>query len=158
MLKSKKVQLVLWIVAFELISSLIGYLTQGQVDGWYASLEKPAFSPPNWLFPIAWTTLYALIAVAGFRIWHLPHGEKRAKLLRVFTVYMAMNWSWSFIFFTLHMLLAGFVWILLMIMLTVTLIVKLRHVDRLSSWFLVPLLLWTVFASYLNGMHWYLNG
>ena len=58
--------LALWVVVFEIISASIGYATQPQVDGWYAALERPWFTPPNLAFPIMWTLLYALIGAAGF--------------------------------------------------------------------------------------------
>jgi benzodiazapine receptor len=153
----KYVSLGLWIVSFEVVSMAIGFATQGGVDGWYQALQKPPLVPPNVIFPIMWTALYALIAAAGWNIWWMPAGADRAKLQKLFIIYMAMNWLWSFIFFSAHMMLAGFLWILVMNVLTLVLIMEAWRPARLSAALLIPLLAWTSFAAYLNGGYWYLN-
>lgn len=143
----------LWIVIFEAVSFAIGRLTQGGVDGWYATLQAPPMTPPNILFPIMWTILYALIAAAGWNIWR--SGNK--KLIGLFAVYMAFNWSWSFLFFTLHLLGVSFFWILAINLLSIAIVIAAHHRTRAASWLMIPPTLWTLFAAYLNGGYWILN-
>jgi len=149
----KIVGLVLWIVAFELISMTIGMMTQNNVDGWYATLKAPPFTPPNIAFPIMWTILYAMIAAAGWYIWR--HRDNR--LLSVFMLYMLLNWSWSFVFFGMQQLFAGFLWILAINVLSLALVVMSWKRLRIAALLMIPPTLWTLFAAYLNGGYWYLN-
>ena len=153
----KYVSLLIWILGFEVVSAAIGMLTQDGVSGWYKTLQAPPLVPPDFVFPVVWTTLYALIAVAGWRIWQMPAGADKRGLQKAFIVYMAMNWSWSFIFFSAHMMLTGFLWILAMNVLTLWIILTAWKSEPLAAKLLIPLLLWTSFAAYLNGGYWYLN-
>lgn len=149
----KYVYLALWVFIFEAVSATIGMITQNDVDGWYASLTPPPLVPPNIVFPIMWTMLYALIAAAGWSLWQ----TRDRKLLALFGLYMALNWSWSFIFFSAHMLLGGFLWILALNAVAVALIVLSWQRARLAAWLMIPPLAWTCFAAYLNGGYWWLN-
>ena len=109
----KYLSLILLILAFEAISGGIGHLNMNSVREWYATLNRPSFSPPSWVFPVVWTTLYAMIATAGWLIYRLPQGKNRTVLLALFGAYMMMSWGWSFVFFGAKLLFAGFVWIVL---------------------------------------------
>jgi tryptophan-rich sensory protein len=153
----KSLPLILWIVVFEAISFAIGMATQGDVDGWYAGLNRPPLVPPNILFPIMWTLLYGLIAASGYSIWRMQVGPERKRLLTLFAVYMALNWSWTFVFFTQHMLGLGLVWILAMDAVAVALIVLARKARNRAWLLMIPPTLWTLFAAYLNAGYWFLN-
>ena len=150
--------LFIWIVAFEAISMAIGIATQGDVDGWYASLEAPPFTPPNMAFPIMWTLLYALIAAAGHALWtHRKDHQKNAVLIGLFVGYMALNWSWTYIFFTQHWMGLGFIWIMAHNAVALTLILTAWNRIRKAAILLIPALCWTSFAAYLNLGYWLLN-
>lgn len=152
------IHLILWVIVFEAISTAIGYATQPQVDGWYAALERPWFTPPNMLFPIMWTILYALIGAAGYYIWRgRRDGLTGRQRLNIFMVYMALNWSWSFIFFTQHQLFISFLWILVMNIAAITLIAISWNTQRRVALLMLPPLGWTLFAALLNGAFWWLN-
>lgn len=153
----KYISLALWVLAFEAISYAIGMAIQGDVSGWYASLNRPPLSPPDIVFPIMWTTLYALIAAAGWYLWRNRHDEEGDFRLIIFAIYMALNWAWSFIFFSAHLMLPGFLWILLMNFTAIVLIVKSWQNVRPASYLMIPPTLWTLFAGYLNGAFWYVN-
>lgn len=150
--------LVLWVVVFEAVAAGIGYATRPGVDGWYAALMRPWFAPPNFVFPVMWTLLYAMIAAAGFFIWRArqsdPQGRRR---LAVFALYMALNWSWSFIFFSAQQLLIAFIWILAMNVVSIVLIAQSWRPLRPAALLLIPPLLWTSFAALLSGAFWWLN-
>lgn len=150
--------LALWVVVFEIISASIGYATQPQVDGWYAALERPWFTPPNLAFPIMWTLLYALIGAAGFYIWQSrKDGTAGRQRLSIFMVYMALNWSWSFIFFTQEQLFIGLLWILVMNIAALALIAISWKPQRRVAVLMIPPVCWTLFAALLNGAFWWLN-
>ena len=150
--------LVLWILVFEAMSYAIGMATQSHVDNWYRTLTPPPLTPPNLLFPIMWTTLYALIAATGWTLWtrraQTPDGKR---LLALFAVYMALNWSWSFIFFSAHQLFIGLAWIIVMNVIALVLIAKTWKGMRSTALLMIPPTLWTCFAAYLNSGYWWLN-
>lgn len=155
---NKYLTLPLWIIAFEAVSYLIGTANQPSVDGWYGSLTPPPLTPPNLAFPVMWTILYALIAAAGWHIWRGRNEPGGRALLVLFALYMALNWSWSFVFFGAHLLLAGFLWILALNAVAALFIVRAWKPLRPAALLMVPPLLWTLFAAYLNGGYWWLNG
>lgn len=154
----KHLSLLLWIIGFEAVSASIGRLTQQDVDGWYQSLTPPPFMPPDLTFPIMWTILYALIASTGWLLWTKRHETSEAlPLLLLFGTYMALNWSWSFVFFGAHMLLGGLIWIIGINAVALTFIVMAWKSQRLAACLMIPPTLWTLFALYLNAGYWWLN-
>ena len=86
-----------------------------------------------------------------------PEGQARGSLLRLFVIYMVVNWSWTFIFFTLHEMLAAFCWLLVVNLAAAAIILHGWRIDRKISLLMVPPLLWTCFAAYLNYAYWRLN-
>ena len=155
----KYASLALWIFAFEAVSMAIGTATQGSVDGWYASLTAPPLTPPNIAFPIMWTILYALIASAGWFIWRARNDNdgRNKVLLALFVVYMAINWSWTYIFFAQHWMGLGFLWIMALNAVSLTLILTSWNRVRQAALLLIPPFIWTGFAAYLNAGYWLLN-
>ena len=153
----KHLPLLGWIIVFEAVSVLIGLGTQSGVDGWYAGLVQPSFTPPNIAFPIMWSILYAMIAAAGYYIWQARTQAGGALRLKLFIAYMALNWSWSFIFFTLHQLLLGFIWIVVIDVLAIAVIVTSWQNLRRAALLMIPPLGWTLFAAAKNGAYWWLN-
>lgn len=150
--------LAVWILVFETVSFLIGTATQGSVDGWYASLTPPPFTPPNLAFPIMWSILYALIAATGWTLWRRRRSSAGQFLLLLFAIYMVLNWSWSFVFFGAHKLLIGFIWIILLNLVALLLIRKAWGKIRAAALLMIPPTAWTLYAAYLNGGYWWLNG
>lgn len=146
-----------WLLTFQAISAAIGLTTAPDIKGWYGALARPAFAPPNYVFPIVWPVLYALIAAAGWRIFCRGSKMKNQLLKWLFSAYMALNWTWSFVFFSLHMIFAGLIWILCMDACALWLILRAWRVDRGVSYLMLPPLAWTIFAAILNGAYWWLN-
>lgn len=147
----------IWIVAFLVISFGIGQVTQGGMQGWYQALERPSFNPPNYIFPIVWSILYVMIAIAGWNLWQVG-AVKSLKV--IFGAYMLMNWAWTPIFFGLHMITAGLIWIVALSALNLLFIIKAWRFGkpvRLSAILMMPLLAWTSFASVLSYFIWALN-
>ncbi len=148
----------IWILAFLAISFGIGQVTQGGIQGgmqgWYQNLQKPSFNPPNYIFPIVWSILYVMIAIAGWNLWRFG----AAKPLKIiFAFYMIMIWLWTPIFFGVHLITGGLIWIIALSLVNLVFIIKAWNPARLSAILMLPLLLWTSFASVLNYFIWALN-
>lgn len=146
--------LVLWIAAYLTVAKFIGDMTRAEIPDWYNNLVKPPLNPPDIAFGIVWTILYILIAIAGWRLWCARKNENGRCNLTLFTLQTLVNWAWSYIFFYYHLTFFAFIWILILICLVAALIYK---SDRINRMILFPYLAWISFASYLNGMIWYLN-
>lgn len=115
---------------------------------WYASLDKPGFTPPNWLFPPVWTVLYVAIAVAGWR--SLALGATRAAF-RLWALQLVLNFAWSPVVFTLHRLDFG-LGIILALLATILLFIRVSWPqDRVAAGLFVPYALWVGYASALNA-------
>lgn len=127
------------------VGALIG--TQSVPGAWYESLEKPPFNPPNWIFGPVWFALYAMIAVAGWRIWSI---DPRSATMKVWFAQMALNWVWSPVWFIGQMLWPAFAIIIAILALIVAFIVLARRQDALASWLFVPYAAWVSFATLLN--------
>lgn len=144
------------VVAVSVAGSLV---TTPNIPTWYAGLAKPGFTPPNWLFGPVWTTLYALMAYAVWRILSLPKDRPgRGGAVAAFFVQLALNCLWSFAFFGAHSPIAGLVVIVALIVAILATIRAFWPLDRLAAWLLVPYLAWVSYATALTGAIWHLNG
>lgn len=139
-------------------TSIIGQIaTYPNLAPWYASLTKPSFSPPNWVFGPVWTTLYLLMAFALWRVLRLPPDSTRGKALTLFFVQLVLNAAWSWMFFAANSPLLGLVNIFPQLALIVATVVAFYRLDRLAAYCLVPLTAWVAFATVLNFSIWVLN-
>jgi benzodiazapine receptor len=138
------------------IGSLV--MVHGDWGAWYAAIEKPPFTPPNWLFGPVWTALYLLMGVAAFLVWQkgLQHRAVRVAL-GWFLVQLVLNALWTPVFFGLHLIAVAFVVIMLLWAAIVATMYQFSRVFPPATLLLVPYLLWVSFASVLNGSLWCLN-
>lgn len=127
-----------------------------QPGAWYASLEKPPWTPPNWLFGPAWMVLYACIVAAAWQIWR-ETGSWTALPLLLWFAQLVFNAGWSWLFFGLRVPLAALVDLLLMLTCIVAFIVVVWNVSRTAALLFVPYALWVSFAGALNFAIWRLN-
>ncbi|MGY2993993.1 translocator protein [Mesorhizobium sp. URHB0026] len=131
---------------------LIGFATLP--GAWYASLAKPSFNPPNWVFAPAWTLLYVLIAVAGWRTWSRdPAGTG----MKIWGAQLVLNFLWSPTFFGAKMMGTALVIIMLLLAVIVLFIASVWTRDRLACWLFVPYAAWVAFATLLNASLLWLN-
>ena len=137
------------------ISGISSLVTMPAVQGWYHTLQKPGWNPPDWVFGPVWTTLYLMIAIAGWRVWQrLPamHFSQRAAhpVMRPYWLQLLCNFLWSLLFFGAQSPLAGAVDIVLLLVAIGWNIARFRHIDRVAAWLLVPYFLWVAYATSLN--------
>ncbi len=123
-------------------------------DRWYRDLKKPSWTPPDWVFPVTWTTLYLCMAAAGTRA-ALAEGGQIA--LALWSLQIALNGLWTPVFFGLKRITLGFV-VLVALWLSVALtLVALWQVDWIAGALFLPYLVWVTIAGALNGAVWQLN-
>ncbi|WP_158057992.1 TspO/MBR family protein [Halorussus halophilus] len=145
------------IVVCQLAGIVPSILTADDVATWYPTLVKPAFNPPNWVFGPVWTTLYLLMGIALYLVWRSDAGRIRQLALAVFAVQLALNASWTLVFFGANLLFGGLVVIVVLLATIVATIVAFARIDRRAAALLVPYLLWVSFATVLNYELWRLN-
>jgi tryptophan-rich sensory protein len=133
-----------------LAAGLIGSIfTTPSIPTWYASLSKPSFAPPNWVFGPVWTTLYILMGISLYLI--LNKGLKNVRMqVIVFGIQLVLNAVWSFLFFGLQSLLYGLVGIILLWISIVITIFSFFKVSRKASFLLIPYIAWVSFATIAN--------
>lgn len=121
---------------------------------WYASLSKPAWNPPGWIFGPVWTLLYVMMAVAAWLVWKRD-GWRQA--LWLYVVQLGFNAAWTPMFFGAQQIGWAFaVIVALWLAILVTLLAFLR-VSKAAGWLLVPYLAWVTFAAFLNFTLWRMN-
>jgi translocator protein len=157
--KRDAVLALLAVVAVTTASVLGQIATYPNLSPWFADLIKPRLNPPNWVFGPVWTTLYALMAFALWRILRLPFSSiGRSFALCLFFVQLIFNAAWSWLFFWAHSPLLGLINIIPQLLLILATIVAFARLDRRAAWCLVPLAAWVTYASVLNFSLWWLNG
>jgi translocator protein len=140
------------------IGGLSGFITQAAIPTWYADLEKPFFTPPNWLFAPVWTILYFLMGIAAGLVWSKGSHHRWVKTaLYHFGAQLIVNGLWSIVFFGLKSPRIALLVIGLLLYLVIKTIYWFKIVNRPSAYLLYPYLLWVSFASFLNLGIYYLN-
>ncbi|MHC4910297.1 MAG: TspO/MBR family protein [Planctomycetota bacterium] len=123
---------------------------------WYAGLEKPPWTPPNWLFGPVWTVLYLMMGTAAWLVWRKGWTRARGALV-CFLVQLGLNAAWTPLFFGTHTMVAALVCIALLWLAILATILAFRRHDVRASLLLVPYLLWVTLATALNFELWRLN-
>jgi benzodiazapine receptor len=140
-------------------AGLIGSIaTFPSIPTWYASLDKPPFNPPNWVFGPVWTTLYTLMGIAAFLVWRKGIRNREVKIaLGIFVVQLVLNTLWSVVFFGLNSLAGGLVVIVVLWIAILLTIITFFRMSKVAGALLVPYILWVSFATILNFSLWQLN-
>jgi tryptophan-rich sensory protein len=147
------------ILAVELVGASGAVFTAQGLDGWYDTLVLPTLAPPNWVFAPVWSSLFALMGVAVWRLWRRAPDRPRAVRLAlgVFAGHFVLNLGWSAVFFGQQAIGPGLVVIAALWLAIVATMLAFDRVDRPAALLLVPYLAWVSFASYLNYQLWLLN-
>ena len=145
-------KLLVSIVVCELVGVLGTPFTISAIPTWYATLIKPSFAPPNWLFGPAWTLLYFLMGVAFYLIWIQDWKKKKVRTAGVFFLaQLGLNFIWSPIFFGLRAPELGLITIIAMWVLILMTMKRFYPLSKPAFYLLVPYILWVSFATILNG-------
>lgn len=139
------------------ISAIGGWVTADSVGSWYRTLQKPDFNPPDWVFAPVWTLLYLMIALAGWRVWRIRGFAGARAGMAAYAAQLALNLTWSFLFFGGRMIGTALVEIVLLLAAIGVNAVLFWRVDRLAGWLLVRYAAWVAFACILNFALWRLN-
>jgi tryptophan-rich sensory protein len=132
-------------------------VTLPNIAPWYADLVKPPFNPPNAVFGPVWTTLYALMVFACFRVLRRPEAAEHRSAVLLFSAQLTLNAAWSVAFFGFRSPAAGLVVIVALIAALIATLRAFLAIDRPAAWALVPYLAWVGFALVLNLSIWWLN-
>lgn len=116
---------------------------------WYASLIKPTFTPPSWVFGPVWIVLYACIGVVLYRLW-ISHTKESRTLLALFFVQLILNALWSVFFFGFANPIVAYIDIILLWIIVAVLTLDIWKIDKVAAIVLVPYWGWITFASFLN--------
>ena len=142
-------------LALPQLAGFIGSLfTTQAIPTWYATLNRPSFAPPNWLFAPVWTLLFILMGIAFYLVWQTPVKKKR-KLIKkeavlAFFTQLLFNVLWSMIFFAQQQLFFAFLEILILWNLIVITILRFEKIKPLAAYLMIPYLFWVSFAAILN--------
>ncbi len=132
-------------------------LTRPSIPTWYETLNKPSWTPPNWVFGPVWTTLYILMGVAAWLVWRRGGFAAAALPLSLFLVQLALNAAWSGIFFSWHRPGLAFLEIVILWFAILATLVLFWREKPAAGWLLVPYWLWVGYAAALNGAIWRMN-
>lgn len=140
-------------------AGIIGSIfTISAIPTWYSFLNKPSFSPPNWIFGPVWTLLYTLMGISLYLIWQKGIEKKEVKrAINFFGIHLVVNALWSIIFFGLRNPLMGLVFIIILWALIIVVIDRFQRIDKRAAVLLLPYFAWVSFATVLNYTIWQLN-
>ena len=134
------------------------FATQSSIDTWFASLIKPSFNPPNWIFGPVWTLLYILMGVAAGIVWSKGYHHRWVKTaLYHFVFQLLFNGLWSIVFFGFQCPGLALIVILVLLVLIILTYKWFKIASRIAAYLLIPYLAWVLFAAVLNFSIWQLN-
>ena len=148
MLKNKFLSFVLFFIITFSASFIGGLVTLTFKEPWYSELTKSNFNPPDWIFAPVWTTLYLMMTLAIWFFWHSKNREMNT--IYIYFIHIVFNTTWSVVFFGFHNIFLALVNLIILILLIVILILRFRRVNKVSSYLMIPYLLWSSFALFLN--------
>jgi translocator protein len=155
--KGDWIGLILFLLGCFSVAGLGSLATTPEIPTWYATLRKPAWNPPNWLFGPVWTALYAAMAIAAWIVWKRTGWGGSNDALWLFVIQLALNLAWSFIFFRFHSPRWAFVEIVALWIAIAATLAKFAGISRASAMLLAPYLAWVTYAAALNFAIWRMN-
>jgi len=148
MKKIKITELLIFIFATELIGVISGIIA-GNSYGFYGEISKPPFSPPAWVFPLAWAILYALMGVSAYIVYYDDEQNRRKNLI-LYGIQLFVNFMWSIVFFRFRLTGLSVFIILILIVLVIKMIMQFGKSNKIAGYINIPYLVWLIFALYLN--------
>ncbi|WP_031427527.1 TspO/MBR family protein [Flavimarina sp. Hel_I_48] len=158
MIKKEHIRVAICVGICLLVGFIAAVATQSSVHSWYIALEKPVFTPPNWLFGPVWTVLYIMMGVAAAMVWNKGFYHKWVKTaLYHFGIQLILNALWSVIFFGLKSPLPALLCIVILFLVLLPTVKWFKLVDPRAAYLLLPYLVWVAYAAALNFEIWRLN-
>lgn len=131
------------------VGGLSAFITRNDMDI-YKDINRPPFSPPSVLFPVAWTILYILLGISFYLVWNTDYRESKSKAYFFFTLGLILNFIWSPVFFSARLYFVALIILLLLLITIVLMFAEFHKVSELAAYLQIPYLLWLLFAGYLN--------
>ena len=153
MLKNKFISFILFFIITYSASFIGGMATISFKEPWYSELIKSNYNPPDWIFAPVWTTLYLMMTLAIWFFWHSKNRDMNT--IYIYFIHIVFNTTWSIVFFGLHQILFALIVLLILIFLIVILIIRFKRVNLVSYYLMIPYLLWTLYALFLNFNFYY---
>jgi len=134
---------------------LLGFLSgrsvpSGNDNAWYQALTKPEITPPGWVFPVAWTTLYIMLGLALATILNARGARGRGLAVGLFAAQFALNLAWTPLFFGAHKVGTALLVIVVMLALAIATTFAFDRIRKAAAWLMLPYLVWLAFAGVLN--------
>ena len=148
MIKNKFLTFILFFFITYSASLIGGLATINFKEPWYSQLIKPSFNPPDWIFAPVWTTLYLMMTMAIWFFWHSKN--RHMNTVYIYFIHLIFNTTWSIIFFVFHNIFLALIILIILIVLIIILIVRFKRVNLLSTYLMIPYLLWCCYALILN--------
>ena len=148
MLKNKFLSFILFFIITYSASFIGGMATISLKEPWYSNLIKPDFNPPDWIFAPVWTSLYLMMTLAIWIFWHTKNRD--INTIYIYLIHIVFNATWSLAFFAFHNIFLAFINLVILICLIIILIQRFRRVNFISSYLMIPYLLWCLYALFLN--------
>lgn len=142
-------KLIISLLIPQLAGGIGAFFTTPNISTWYASLEKPSFNPPNFIFAPVWTTLFLLMGISLYLIWSKEKGNKKIALI-FFSIQLILNTLWSILFFGLQNPFLAFIEIIILWTFILLTSLKFYRLNKTAAFLLTPYLLWVSFAAVLN--------
>ena len=155
MIKNKFLTFILFFIITYSASLIGGLATINFKEPWYSLLIRPSFSPPDWVFAPVWTTLYFMMTLAIWLFWHSTNRDM--KTVYIYFIHIIVNTTWSITFFVFHQIAISILVLVILITLIIILIKNFKRVNLISSYLMIPYLLWCCFALVLNVSIFVLN-
>ena len=137
------------------VGGLSAFLTRGSME-LYKNLKQPPLAPPGWVFPVVWTILFILMGISTYLICH-SHSKDKKSALRIYALQLALNFTWSLVFFNMGNFLLAFLVLVALWVAILAMIRSFRTIDTTAARLQIPYLLWVTFAGYLNAAIYLLN-
>ena len=148
MLKNKFISFILFFIITFSASFIGSFVTINFKEPWYSQLVKSNYNLPDWVFAPIWTTLYLMMTLAIWLFWQSKNRDMNT--IFIYFIHIIFNTTWSIIFFGLHQILLALIVLLALIFLIIILILRYKRVNLVSYYLMIPYLLWTTYALFLN--------
>ena len=148
MLKNKILSFILFFIVTFSASFVGGLVSINLKEPWYSTLIKSNFNPPDWVFAPVWTILYLMMTFAIWNFWHSKNRDMNT--IYIYFIHIIINTTWSIIFFGYHQIFLAMIVLMILIFLIIILFIRFKRVNFVSSYLMIPYLLWCCYALFLN--------